>query len=82
MVSSELGTMSSSSNKYPKPVKSVQKFRWLPMPPGILGLIGLLNKAMDSINMIRYSLRRWQDNKEIGIAPLMPPMPMTAENMK
>ena len=75
LVSSELGTMSSSSNKYTKPVKSVQKVRWLPMPPGNLGLIGLLIRIMGSINMIKNSRRRWQHNNEIGIAPLMPPMP-------
>lgn len=39
----------------------------------ILGRFGLLEKIMGSANiMVRNSLRRWQNNKEIGTAPLMP----------
>ena len=39
----------------------------------ILGRFGLLEKIMDCANIPRASSsRRWQDNKEIGGAALMP----------
>ena len=39
----------------------------------ILGRFGLLEKIMDDANIMeKNSLRRWQNNEEIGTAPLMP----------
>lgn len=39
----------------------------------ILGRFGLLEKIMGCANVLeKNSLRRWQNNKEIGTAPLMP----------
>ena len=39
----------------------------------ILGRFGLLEKIMEYANVLeKTSSRRWQDNKEIGVAPLMP----------
>lgn len=39
----------------------------------ILGRFGLLEKIMDKSNVLKKnSLRRWQDNRILGSAPLMP----------
>lgn len=39
----------------------------------ILGRLGLLEKIMEKSNLLtKSSLRRWQNNKELGAAPLMP----------
>ena len=39
----------------------------------VLGRFGLLEKIMDCANVTQASSsRRWQDNEEIGTAPLMP----------
>ena len=39
----------------------------------ILGRFGLFQKIMDNANVVEMnSLRRWQNNEEIGMAPLMP----------
>ena len=39
----------------------------------ILGRFGLLEKIMDCANVTQASSsRRWQNNEEIGTAPLMP----------
>ena len=39
----------------------------------ILGRFGLLDQIIESANVLNtISLRRWQDNKELGTVPLMP----------
>lgn len=44
-----------------------------PNPARILGRLGFLDKIMDKANdMVDMSLRRWQDNSEIGTVPLIP----------
>lgn len=46
----------------------------------ILGRFGLLEKIMGCANVLeKNSLRRWQNNEEIGTAPLMPKVRATLE---
>jgi salicylate hydroxylase len=47
----------------------------------IMGRFGLLEKIMEKANVLdKNSLRRWEDDRELGAAPLMPSVSFSVDN--